>query len=451
MKKVIAGKMLEQWLEEKPLLEKMMRQDGIFWRNPDLGSIETVLSSLDISSKDVEEAANRLDRFGPYISEIFPETRKRNGIIESAVQSIPNMQDALCRYYGVGLPGTLLLKCDHTLPVSGSIKARGGIYEVLKYAETLALKEGLLSPTDDYACLTDTRFTELFRHHTIVVGSTGNLGLAIGIIGRSLGFNVTVHMSSEAQQWKKDLLRSKGAIVVDHAGDYSKAVMQGRQQAAAEPLCHFVDDENSMELFMGYAVAAQRLNDQLKDMRIVIDAEHPLFVYLPCGVGGAPGGITFGLKLVFGKNVHCFFAEPTHSPSMFLGIYTDKHDAVCVQDFGLDNITEADGLAVGRPSGFVGKRVKNLIDGFYTVSEATFYKLAALLVDCEKIFLEPSAVAGFPGIAHISKHYEDISRIDIEDVMAQSFHLVWATGGSMVPKPIMANYYQNGKKLLRGS
>ena len=86
---------------------------------------------------------------------------------------------------------------------------------------------------------------------------------------------------------------------------------------------------------------------------------------------------------------------------MLLGVYTGRHDEVSVQDFGIDNITAADGLAVGRPSGFVGKAMQRLIDGYYTVSDEELYRLLALLERTDGLQLEPSALAGVPGMARV--------------------------------------------------
>ena len=82
---------------------------------------------------------------------------------------------------------------------------------------------------------------------------------------------------------KKDLLRSRGVEVLEYESDYSSAVAQGRKLSDADPMSYFVDDEKSVNLFLGYAVAAGRLQKQMEEQGITVDAQHPLIVWATGG------------------------------------------------------------------------------------------------------------------------------------------------------------------------
>ncbi len=435
---------IEQLTEQYPLVKELIELKEVSWFNPSITRLEEGLSYVGLGSEDIQDASQRLKRFSPYLAKAFPETAKTNGIIESEVVPISEMQSVLEREYDTPIQGRLLLKKDSHLPISGSIKARGGIYEVLTHAEKLAIEAGLLTESDDYSKLLNEEFRDFFKRFSIAVGSTGNLGMSIGIMSAKLGFSVSLHMSADARAWKKNRLRALGVNVIEYAQDYGVAVAQGRKEAENDPTCFFIDDENSQTLFLGYSVAGERLKKQLDEKGIAVDAQHPLFVYLPCGVGGGPGGVAFGLKMAFGDNVHCIFAEPTHSPCMMLGVHTGLHDAISVQDIGIDNITAADGLAVGRASGFVGRAMERLLDGYLTISDERMYRLLGQLNEAENIQLEPSALAGMIGPIVVTKSVEYRARMQFDDtVMGNATHLVWATGGGMVPAEEMDSYLKN--------
>jgi D-serine dehydratase len=439
------GNTLTELKSEFPVLNQLISSQEVFWVNPNYKLSEIPHPKLE---EEIHSAEERLIRFAPYFVQAFPETKATKGLIESPLIPISEMQKYLEEHCKLEIPGDIWLKCDSHLPISGSIKARGGIYEVLKHAEDLALKNRLLTLDANYSILDSERFKEFFSNYSIAVGSTGNLGLSIGVMGAKLGFKVTVHMSSDAKSWKKELLRSKGVKVIEYTSDYSKAVEEGRRQAEKDPDCHFVDDENSLDLFLGYAVAAYRLKKQLDELNIIVDSDHPLFVYLPCGVGGGPGGVTFGLKQVFKDNVHCFFAEPTHSPCMLLGLATGLHDQISVQDIGLDNITEADGLAVGRASRFVGKTIETSLSGVYTIKDEELFTLLQALFKKENLKLEPSALAGMPGPARLFQTEEGkkyLQKFNLKNKVYHANHIIWATGGSLVPENIMNQYLNHVK------
>ncbi len=435
---------IEQLTEQYPLVKELIELKEVSWFNPSITRLDEGLSYVGLGSEDIQDASQRLKRFAPYLAKAFPETAKTNGIIESEVVPISEMQSVLEREYDTPIQGRLLLKKDSHLPISGSIKARGGIYEVLTHAEKLAIEAGLLTESDDYSKLLNEEFRDFFKRFSIAVGSTGNLGMSIGIMSAKLGFSVSVHMSADARAWKKNRLRALGVNVIEYAQDYGVAVAQGRKEAENDPTCFFIDDENSQTLFLGYSVAGERLKKQFDEKGIAVDAQHPLFVYLPCGIGGGPGGVAFGLKMAFGDNVHCIFAEPTHSPCMMLGVHTGLHDAISVQDIGIDNITAADGLAVGRASGFVGRAMERLLDGYLTISDKRMYRLLGQLNEAENIQLEPSALAGMIGPIVVTKSVEYRARMQFDDtVMGNATHLVWATGGGMVPAEEMDYYLKN--------
>lgn len=413
--------------------QQLAAANPLFWHNPAL------MPCSPAADAELEAAAARLERCAPLLAELFPELASDGGLIESPLLELPTLQRLL------GISGRLLLKADHALPIAGSVKARGGFHEVLCHAEQLALSAGLLHDTDDdYRRLASDEARRLFAGHSLVVASTGNLGLSIGMIGATLGFRTRVHMSNDAKEWKKQRLRDRGVEVIEHDSDYSAAVAAGRAAAIEDPKGYFVDDENSPRLFFGYAVAALRLQRQLASAGIRVDSDHPLLVYIPCGVGGAPGGICYGLRRLFGDAVHCYFAEPVAAPSVLLGLLDPSVPSV--YDIGLDCCTEADGLAVGRASEWVCETIRSDVDGVFTVSDESLFRDLFQLYRSENLAVEPSAAAGIQGPARLMHELSaKQGPAHLHDRMEQATHIVWSTGGRLVPDNEFEKFLKRGK------
>jgi len=469
-------------------LEALQTYRPVCWINAnaatnrsDSSKLQQHLQELPLQKHHLTQAIERWERLRPVLAHLFP-LEAPNGRIQSPLRSTSTAFQEM-----LGLPSscTLFIKEDSKLAVCGSVKARGGLYETLAFAETI--NDDWILDEESKISLLDAIQEGLMEDYQVVVGSTGNLGLSVGLVAAAMGMKSTIHMSQDAKQWKKDLLRERGSTVTEHVGSYGLAVEQGRQAAQKDANAHFVDDESSETLFLGYAAAALELKEQL-----VLKHEQKLVVYIPCGVGGAPSGICWGLKQVFGKQVTVLFAEPTHAPCVLLALgeatkdlrdslleesggtansagnsadreqkeetkSTEKNRKkrlISCNDVGIDVVTEADGLACGTASPLCCQMVHQLCDGIFTVDDnMLFVRLAQLMrTEGDDAFMEPSCCAAMDGPRHlawIAKHSEtEEEKVFANGLLKDAVHVVWATGGSLVPAMERMNFIRRGEELL---
>jgi D-serine dehydratase len=128
---------------------------------------------------------------------------------------------------------------------------------------------------------------------------------------------------------------------------------------------------------------------------------------------------------------------------MVLGMATGLQNEISVQDIGLTGLTHADGLAVGRASGFVGRVMVPILSGEFTLRDAKLYDYMRDLLETEEIFIEPSACAAFQGPVMLNLYPETRTYLEqhgLTDKMAQAVHILWATGGRLVPENIRKDY-----------
>lgn len=169
------------------------------------GSLDGYMAAIG----QIHQLADRMER------ERLERERKRQ---EAQVSRLPDISSTLCSDGATQLDAQVagltprprhFIKSDNELPVCGSIKARGGMFEVLSHAYKLALAQGWLRQREDVALLASEDLRRRFSNYTVLVGSTGNLGLSVGTCASALGMCSVVHMSQEAKLWKRQLLGSK--------------------------------------------------------------------------------------------------------------------------------------------------------------------------------------------------------------------------------------------------
>ena len=91
--------------------------------------------------------------------------------------------------------------------------------------------------------------------------------------------------------------------------------------------------------------------------------------------------------------------------------------------------------------------MESRLSGCFTVDDSRLYPSLAELRDSEGIFIEPSACAAFEGLKYINESGSAVEGRCFPAPDENSIHIVWATGGNMVPEDEKKAYYERGKTL----
>ncbi len=140
----------------------------LFWVNPQAWPASRALPTVPLGPADVDDAARRLERFRPYLAQVFPETAPLGGRIESALRAAPALQQALARAAGRPFPGRLLVKLDSP-PAHLRVHQGPGRHLTKSSSSPRPWPQarGLLRPGDEYTVLASPAARELFSAYSV--------------------------------------------------------------------------------------------------------------------------------------------------------------------------------------------------------------------------------------------------------------------------------------------
>jgi threonine dehydratase len=258
------------------------------------------------------------------------------------------------------LGGPVHLKCEN-LQRTGSFKIRGAYTRM-------------------------SRLSDEEKARGVVAASAGNHAQGVALAARLLGLKARVYMPLGAPLPKLDATRDYGAEVVLVGETVDKCLVEAKawSEKTGAVLIHPFDHE---DVVAGQGTVGLELLEQLPGVRTVLVA---------VGGGGLLAGIATAIKRqrpeirVIGVQAE---AAASYPPSLAAG-----------HPQALPSMsTMADGIAVGQPGDVPFAIVEGLVDEVVTVSEEMISRAMLLLLERQKLLVEP---AGAVAVAALLDHVD---------------------------------------------
>ncbi len=121
---------IQSLIKANPIINELINKETVVWLNRK-NDQKIDPNSFSVTIDDVNDGESLWKRFSPFLKTAYPELESSDGIIESPLNKIDKMKSALEKMFHTSIHGELFLKCDDSLPIAGSVKARGGFFEIL--------------------------------------------------------------------------------------------------------------------------------------------------------------------------------------------------------------------------------------------------------------------------------------------------------------------------------
>ncbi|MDQ4073035.1 MAG: threonine ammonia-lyase [Thermoproteota archaeon] len=291
--------------------------------------------------------------------------------------------------------GSNLYLKNESLQTTGTFKIRGALYKIDKLVKEHRVMNrelnmsNYINPVRQNGRVNKSSGGNIIG---IIAASAGNHAQGVALASKINNLPCTIVMPTKAPPSKIAATKSYGAKVILEGTDYDDALQLSRKIAKDEDLyqIHAYDD---YDVIAGQGTIGLEI---LEDLPQVDE------VYVPIGGGGLASGIAIAIKSMK-PEVKIIGVESEAYPAMKESL---EKGSICSIKSGN---TIADSISIKSPGHLTFEILKKHLDGLVLVDDSSIIRAMFLLMEREKMVIEPSGAAA---LAYLLKTSEKNGKTD---------------------------------------
>ena len=333
--------------------------------------------------------------------------------------------------------GNNLYLKNETLQWTGTFKIRGALYKIDKILKEKKLKvSGIDININNVINVASNNNTNNGNKEVvdkndlgIIAASAGNHAQGVALASKMNNLPCTIVMPTEAPTSKIAATKSYGAKVILEGKDFDDALLLSEKIAKDENLyqIHAYDDH---DVITGQGTIGLEILEDLPD----VDE-----VYIPIGGGGLASGIAIAIKTKK-PNVKIIGVESEAYPAMKESL---ENGYIHLAKRGY---TIADSISIKSPGKLTFEILKEYLDDIVLVDDLSIVRAMFLLMEREKLVIEPAGAAAIAYLIKLYGDYDDSKNISYDNRNTVKKNVVAILSGGNVDMYLLGQVVSKGLK-----